>query len=145
MGVAMPSCGTLAALISINPWMNQDLRDSVDYSVALAKALSEMWDVLLLTGIIGIILACLCYRRQRKYGLPWTVPWMAFVLLFGVPAYLGYLFHRSWPARLPCPSCGQPAPRDRSACLACGRDFPPPALKGIEVFLPPGRWPVATP
>ena len=54
--------------------------------------------------------------------------------LFGLPAYFGYLAHRRWPARLPCPHCGRPVPRDRPACFACGHDFPPPALKGIEVF-----------
>jgi hypothetical protein len=57
-----------------------------------------------------------------------------FVLLFGVPAYLGYLAHRQWPGRRACPNCGRLAPRDRPACFACGRNFPSPAMKGIEVF-----------
>jgi predicted amidophosphoribosyltransferase len=56
------------------------------------------------------------------------------VFLFGVPMYLGYLAHRDWPARIACPVCGQPAPRDRETCLACGEPFAPPAPKGIEVF-----------
>ena len=33
-----------------------------------------------------------------------------------------------------CPACHQGAPRDRDTCLDCGAMFPPPALKGIEVF-----------
>jgi len=49
-------------------------------------------------------------------------------------AYLGYLAHRTWAARLPCPHCGQLAPRDRPACFACGREFPVPPPSGIEVF-----------
>jgi hypothetical protein len=60
--------------------------------------------------------------------------WTIFVLLFGLPAFFGYLAHRAWPARLPCPHCGQRVPRDRAACFACNREFPPPAAKGIEVF-----------
>jgi hypothetical protein len=98
------------------------------------RPLDEVWPYMLITGATGIVLAWLCYRRQRAYGLSWTGPWVAFVWLFGLPAFFGYLAHRTWPARLPCPHCGRPVPRDRPACFACGRDFPPPAMKGIEVF-----------
>jgi hypothetical protein len=94
----------------------------------------EWWPGLLGTAIISVVLAVFCYFHHREYGLPWTWVWTAFVLLFGVPAYLGYLAHRSWPARLACPHCGRRVPRDRPACFACNRDFPPPPPKGIEVF-----------
>lgn len=57
-----------------------------------------------------------------------------FVLLFGPPGFLGYLFSRHWPARQACPACGASVPRDRPSCFACGSDFPEPAGKGIEVF-----------
>jgi hypothetical protein len=107
---------------------------AMDYSTALWQALQDVRLLLLINGVISVIVAFLCYRRQRKYGLPWTWAWVAFVLLFGLPAYFGYLAHRAWPARLPCPNCGKRVPRDRPACFACGREFPPPALKGIEVF-----------
>ena len=95
---------------------------------------ADLQRVLCVTALIGAVLACFCYRHHRKYGLPWAWLWAAFVLLFGVPAYFGYLAHRSWPTRLPCPHCGKPAPRDRPACFACGQNFPSPAPKGIEVF-----------
>jgi hypothetical protein len=49
-------------------------------------------------------------------------------------ALVGYLFHRRWPVMDACPACGRPVPRDRDSCAACGAEFPPPALKGIEVF-----------
>ena len=84
--------------------------------------------------LFSVVLAALCYRRQHQYGLPWTGVWTAFVLLFGLPAYFGYLAHRSWPARLACPNCGKRVPRDRPACTGCGQEFPPPQPKGIEVF-----------
>jgi hypothetical protein len=107
---------------------------SPDYSAALKSDLKELWPVLPITAIVSAVLAVLCFRRQRKYGLPWTGVWILFVLLFGLPAYFGYLAHRHWPARLPCPNCGRRVPRDRPACFACGHDFPAPPPKGIEVF-----------
>ncbi len=93
-----------------------------------------MWPALAITSIVSTVLAVLCFLRNRKYGLPWTAAWTVFVLLFGLPAYFGYLAHRAWPGRLPCPKCGRLAPRDRPACFVCGRDFPEPAMKGTEVF-----------
>jgi hypothetical protein len=104
------------------------------YPIYLRFQLERLWPILPITAAVSVVLAVLCYRRQRKYGLPWTAVWTVFVLLFGLPAYFGYLAHRAWPARLPCPNCGRRVPRDRPACTGCGRDFPPPALKGTEVF-----------
>jgi hypothetical protein len=52
----------------------------------------------------------------------------------GVPGYLAYRVHRDWPARIACPACGKPAPRDRENCLAFGKPFPVTGPKGIEVF-----------
>ena len=60
--------------------------------------------------------------------------WAVFVLLFGLPAYVGFLLYRRWPIRQPCPNCQAQAPRDRVACAECGTRFPDPALKGIEIF-----------
>ena len=56
------------------------------------------------------------------------------MILFGLPAYVGYRLHRRWPIRLPCPHCQGLAPRDRTACAECGDGFPEPAGKGIEIF-----------
>ena len=114
-------------------------KPSADYAVGsywarLAQALADVWPALLLVVTIGVVLTWLCYRRQRKYGLPWTPVWAALVLLFGLPAYFGYVTHRRWPACLPCPNCGKVVPRDRPACSTCHRDFPAPAPNGTEVF-----------
>jgi predicted amidophosphoribosyltransferase len=57
-----------------------------------------------------------------------------FVLLGGIPALLGYLWHRRWPVLEPCPACGQVVPRDREQCARCGVEFPVPKRHGIEVF-----------
>jgi hypothetical protein len=124
----IPSPGTISAALGYDVWHR------ADPTKRLRELWSDWWPGLLGTTAISIVLAVLCYCRHRKYGLPWTWVWTALVLLFGVPAYLGYLVHRAWPARLPCPHCGRLAPRDRPACFACGRDFPTPTPKGFEVF-----------
>lgn len=129
--VAMvPSFGTIVGISSAKVWRHGP------YVTVAGGILTgrELRRALVVTGLIGAVLAVFCYRRHRRYGLPWAWAWAAFVLLFGVPAYLGYLAHRLWPTRLPCPHCGQPAPRDRPACMWCGQDLPSPPPKGIEVF-----------
>jgi hypothetical protein len=134
---AVPSLGIIAGVLVWNPW-NSDFgpqrSKSLGYSTVLGQALYDSRLVLLSLAALSVLLAVFCYRRQRKFGLPGTWTWIMFVLLFGLPAYFGYLAHRKWPARLPCSSCGKRVPRDRPACFACGHDFPAPAMKGIEVF-----------
>jgi hypothetical protein len=125
--VVIPSPGAIVAALGFDAWKRGNPQ-------RLRELWPDWWPGLLGTAVISLVLAVLCYRHHRKYGLPWTWVWTAFVLLFGVPAFLGYLAHRSWPARLPCPHCGRRVPRDRPACLACARDFPPSPPKGIEVF-----------
>ncbi|MBN2292499.1 MAG: hypothetical protein JXM70_08750 [Pirellulales bacterium] len=129
----MPSIGIIGGVFVCYPWAPAEA-DSLGYWAALGKGLHIYWPMLLFLFVICVIPAVACYRRQRKYGLPWTWFWTGFVLFFGLPAYLGYLAHRFWPARLPCPSCDKPTPRDREACFFCKQDFPAPVAKGIEVF-----------
>ena len=133
VSIFVPSIGIICGVFACYPWGPAE-SGSLGYWAALSKGLHMYWPMFLIKGAICVALAILCYRRQRKYGLPWTWVWTGFVLVFGVPAYLGYLAHRKWPARLPCPSCGKLAPRDREACSSCNHDFPAPPPKGIEVF-----------
>jgi hypothetical protein len=118
----------------LQPWISLWLREDPNYADALLRSWCGFWLPLVITCVVGIVVVWLCRRRQQKYGLPWTGVWTSFVLLFGLPGYIGYLAHRPWPSRLPCPHCGRKVPRDRPACFACGKDFPAPAAKGIEVF-----------
>ncbi len=111
-----------------------DLGECPDYPTALAIVLSDGWRPLLSVSLLGVVLASACYRRQRRYGQRCTWLWVCFVLLFGLPGWVGYRFHRRWPPLRPCPSCGRLAPRDRGACCRCGKDFPRPAPKGTEIF-----------
>jgi hypothetical protein len=134
ISVVVPSPALIAGVAVCYPWAFAECPIDWFYAAALKQAIAKIWPVLLATGIVSVVLACVCYRRQRKYGLPWTGVWTVFVLLFGLPAFFGYLAHRAWPARLPCPHCGQRVPRDRPVCFACKQEFPAPAAKGIEVF-----------
>ena len=105
------------------------------YSENLRNYFRLSWPAFLLVCAISALLTCICYRRQRRYALPFTWVWVAFVFLCGVPGYLAYRFHRRWAVLDECPACKKKVPRDREACSACGKSFPPPELKGIEVFV----------
>ena len=132
VSTVIPSLAPIATFVFCYPWAPSGGPESLPYSAALAGVLAKVWPVFLATGIVGLLAACACYRRQRKWGLPYTAMWTAFVFLFGLPAYVGYLASRGWPARLPCPHCGRRVPRDRPACFACGREFPAPAQRASK-------------
>lgn len=103
---------------------------------ALVRALTEFRPALAIAQAIALVLAVLCYRRQVRYGASRTerIVWTVFVLLFGLPGWIGYRFGRSWPVLEACPDCGAAVPRDRESCLRCTNEFPRPTLKGTEVF-----------
>ncbi len=103
----------------------------------------QLWDydsivqflpIFIATLLLAALFSVRCYRRQRCYSAHHTATWMLFVLLMGLPGLIGYLLHRRWPIMVRCPHCGVDTPRDRDACLNCNAEFPPPAMKGIEVF-----------
>jgi hypothetical protein len=100
----------------------------------LAQTLGILWPCLAVVTAIGAVAAVAAWRRQKRFGLPHATGWAAFVFLFGVPGWIAYRVHRTWPVFEECPACRQAAPRDRTECTECGADFPPPVLKGIEVF-----------
>jgi hypothetical protein len=106
------------------------------YSEALARAVGDFWPGLVLVHLLSAGLAVLCYRRQVRFAASRgeRVAWPLFVLAMGLPGWVGYRFGRSWPVLEPCPACGTAAPRDRGECAGCDAEFPPPALKGTEVF-----------
>jgi hypothetical protein len=106
------------------------------FSEAFAQSLSEIWPSLVLAQIVAIGMAILCYRRQARYRATTAEQaiWPLFVLLLGLPGWIGYRFARSWPVLETCPSCGRVVPRDHETCGRCAEPFPRPALKGTEVF-----------
>jgi len=104
------------------------------YLPALVSVLGRTWPSLLAVHALAAVLAWLTWRRQRQFAAARSWTWVIFVFLFGAPGYVGYVCSRAWPARPPCDSCAEPAPRDRESCFACGSGFPEPAPKGSEVF-----------
>lgn len=106
------------------------------FSAALLRALTEFWPALAIAQLIALGLAVLCYRRQLRYGVSRgeRIVWPLFVLLLGLPGWIGYRFGRRWPVLEKCPTCGDAVPRDRGECVRCAVEFPMPALKGTEVF-----------
>ncbi|MGD9128654.1 MAG: hypothetical protein PVH19_14855, partial [Planctomycetia bacterium] len=131
---SVPCPGFWGVVCLVQPWEAPARAEGLGYWAALGRAFGIFWPAIVLPGIVSSLLAFVCYRRQKKYGLGWTWFWVGVVWFFGLPAFLGYLAHRSWPARLPCPNCGELAPRDRDACYACHEKFPAPAPTGTEVF-----------
>jgi hypothetical protein len=124
--IVLFTAGVPASLVSMD--------EADTYSAGLSKVLGQIWSSILAVFVVGGVCAVAAYRRQQRYGLPHAAAWAAFAFVFGVPGWIAYRFHRTWPVLEDCPSCGQPAPRDREACLDCGAAFPPPPLKGTEVF-----------
>jgi hypothetical protein len=133
LSLTAPSPASMAVVSACKPWARFYCSEAITYWGVLGSTLASGWSPWLVGGL-SIGCAVSCYRRQRKYAMPCTGVWVAFVFLTGLPGYIGYLAHRRWPSRLPCPHCGRHVPRDRPACIACGREFPPPAMKGIEVL-----------
>jgi hypothetical protein len=133
--LAVPSPVILAFIATVVvPFAHLSQGLATNYSTELAQSPAEFWPVLLVSTLLSAALAGYCFRRHRRYYQPFGGVWFVFVLLAGLPGLVGYLFHRRWPILEKCPACGQVVPRDRDTCAKCGAAFPPPALKGCEVF-----------
>jgi hypothetical protein len=128
----LPLAGALAT--AIIPAVIVQSGHAETYAQGLAQTLVIVWPCLLALAAIGAVCATAAWRRHRRFGLPHAAGWAVFAFVFGVPGWIAYRLHRTWPVLEECPACRQSAPRDRTACTECGADFPPPALKGIEVF-----------
>jgi hypothetical protein len=136
-GVVMPSPLGLGGSI-VRERSQELLRNGLETTLteAFVRALREFWPALAIAQMIAFAFAVLCYRRQVRYGVGRVerIVWPLFVLLLGLPGWIGYRFGRSWPVLETCPACGGVVPRDRRDCARCAAEFPLPALKGTEVF-----------
>ena len=92
------------------------------------------WLALALLLLSSIPLAYLCFRRQRRHGLGAAWGWALFVLLLGIPGYLGYRFHRVWPTLDRCHHCQVLTPARGDRCPHCSEAFPQPEHTGVEIF-----------
>jgi hypothetical protein len=125
-----------AALLAVHVFI--EIGNSLEQGdlTAVGAMLKRYWPLLAAVLALSSVLAAIAWRRGRAFGLSRReqAVWAVFVLLFGVPAYAGFLLHRRWPVREPCPHCHARCPRDRDACAECGTPLPAPALKGNEIF-----------
>jgi hypothetical protein len=133
--VAIPSpIAMLVGTVVVGPFNYIDILENASFSEALGYSIKSSWQPIAVLFILGGVLAWFCYCRQRRFDQPWTWAWVLFVFLFGLPGFLGYLFHRRWPVMETCHVCGKAVPCDRENCSSCNSNFPLPAMKGIEVF-----------
>ncbi len=133
MSLALPAP---AILIATEPLFLMGRDPALRYPAAVSAMLRRSWPSLLGIFALSLVLAVMAKRRSRAFGLAKReqFAWAVFVLLLGLPAFVGFLLYRRWPIRLPCPNCQARVPRDRMACAECGTRFPDPGLKGIEIF-----------
>ena len=137
VGLVLPSPGALLATLPVLAMENRtglpyDATPAERWSVAWAIA----WPALLLSSVVAAVCAVAAYRRQIRYAAAGADLWVPplLVLLFGLPAWVGYRFGNPWVVLERCPKCGREVPRDRDECAACHQQFAAPALKGTEVF-----------
>jgi hypothetical protein len=102
----------------------------------LARAIEEYWPALAVGQVTALFLAWLCWRRQGLYAVSGRerLLWTTFVILGGLPGWIGYYYCRTWPVLESCPHCGNSVLRDRQECTNCTAVFPAPLLLGTEVF-----------
>lgn len=134
MAVAAPALIWQALMVMLLVLQKLSMGDADSASEALGQAIVICWPAIALVLAISVAVAVAAYRRQRRFGLPGAIAWAIFTFVFGAAGWIAYRWHRAWPPLEECPACDQPAPRDRAACTECGAEFPPPELKGIEVF-----------
>jgi len=132
MGIAMPSPALLLTAQALIATPNRP----EGYAARLAKQLRRAAPSLAGVVLLSLGLAATAWKRSEAFGLSRReqIVWAASTAVFGVPAFVGFLLHRPWPAREPCPHCHTLVPRDRIACAACATPFPAPALRGTEIF-----------
>jgi hypothetical protein len=105
-------------------------------SATARRLLSEYYPTFLLAVAISLVCAVACLLRLTRYSASRTerILWPLFVLLFGVPGWVGFRFCRTWPVLEACGNCNVRVPRDHEECVACATEFPLPVKIGTEVF-----------
>jgi hypothetical protein len=125
-----------ALLPLAEPFMIVFIDQEHSYAAAAGSMFRTAWPTLLGIVALSALIAAATWRRSRAFALPRSeqVAWVIFVLLVGLPGYVGYRLHRRWPLRQDCPHCRACVPWDREVCAACGKSFPSAPVKGIEIL-----------
>ena len=91
----------------LRPLISSQIEEELDFSQAFRQSAGQLWWVVLLIALLCGWLSWLAFQHQKRQREPDGWFWAVFVFLFGVPGYLGYRMHRSWPYSEPIPA---PAP-----------------------------------
>lgn len=126
----------IANWVGLDPLNIRYVENWSEYRRELSNRLKVLWPALVFVHFAAAALAVLAYRRLVRYATSRTerIVWPLFVVVFGLPGWIGFRFVRKWPMLEPCPTCAAIVPRDRIPCARCAADFPLPVLKGTEVF-----------
>jgi hypothetical protein len=136
-GIETPSPVALAAIVALDRGGEiSRLHLEPTLRAAVSRIVGEYRPTFLIAMGISFVLAIACYVRLARYrsSRRERVIWPVFVLLFGLPAWIGFRFGLSWPILEPCPNCDAKTPRNASGCRVCDVEFPTPAQVGTEVF-----------
>jgi hypothetical protein len=106
------------------------------WSATFRRLVAEYYPTFLMAVGLSVICAAAASIRLARYSVSRTdrILWPLFVLLMGVPGWIGFRFCRSWPVLDTCVHCNARVPMDHEECVACSTEFPMPAKRGTEVF-----------
>ena len=82
-----------------DPWFWDDYEGMTSLQAFVLHVLWIERTSLVAVLAVGVALAALCFRRETQRGSPviWRTIWPTFVLLLGIPGWVGYRFGWHWP------------------------------------------------
>lgn len=104
------------------------------YSADTNSGLQFGFTALILLSAAVCALACLLLARRYAFSRARCLGWALSGFFFGWVGLLLMVALQEWPARVRCPSCGQPRRVDRERCEYCGAPHALPAPDGTEIF-----------
>lgn len=133
---AVVPCPVMSVLITFLalPMTFVESSQAADYPAGLAQSWSRSWLPLVLVFALNLIPVWLVWRRQQEYAGRGTVAWMLLVYLLGPAGWVGYRFHRFWPARSTLPTLAAAGALSPGGRHPSGGDMPRPAATGLEVY-----------
>ncbi|MEZ6055812.1 MAG: hypothetical protein R3C01_03815 [Planctomycetaceae bacterium] len=94
------------------PWTTANTYHEGTFGEILAAMWRDTWWLLGLMVLLSLgLMKCVDWRLHRS-GLGRDWGWLTFVFLFGLPGYVAFILHRSWPSPVP----------------------PAPAPNGLDIF-----------
>jgi hypothetical protein len=125
-----------AILCFVEPLVIARMELSAGYLDGFSVMTRESGLALFVLAMFVVSLAAITWRRgvACSLSLGERFAWTAFVVLFGLGGFVGFLLHRRWPLRAECPSCHAQTVLEHGSCARCGEEFPGPIFKGTEVF-----------